>query len=439
VGEPRHAAAARAVVARVLDRLADPAATAAGTLIPGAARPEGVDLPLWVDLSLSSGFPGVSLAFAGTTPRGRAHTARAHGYLTRAMAALSAGEQRPAGIYSGPGAVAYAVLVAHRATGGYVSALDRLDDYQRRLVRGALPGVTDRPLPTNGAFEVVRGMTGVGRYLLARGESGAEELRLVLSWLVALADGEIGHRGQRVPRWWTTAAPKLGQEVELPDGHLNLGLSHGIAGPLALLSLAWRAGVVVDGQREAITSIVALLTRWAVPDPDGDGVSWPGYLTLDRWIEGPGAVTARQRPSWCYGVPGVSRAIQLAALALGRADWHDLARRSLVGLLTRPVETWDVDDPALCHGWGGLLHVLGTMNESLGDPRLTRVCDELAAVVIARFRTDHRFGFRSTMTHVAEGADVPAFLEGAAGVAVALDAYAEGRAAGRWDEALLVT
>ncbi|MYV96729.1 lanthionine synthetase C family protein [Streptomyces sp. SID3343] len=438
MGEPLHAARARVVVARVLDRLADPEATAADTLIPGSAWPEGVDLPLWIDLSLSSGYPGVSLAFAGTTPQGGSHTAHAHTYLTRAMAALSAGEHPPAGIYSGPGAAAYAVLVAHRATGGYVSALERLDDHQRRLVRGALPAVGDQPLTTNGAFEVVRGMSGVGRYLLARGDGCADELRLVLSWLVALADGEIGHRGHRVPRWWTTAAPKLGQEVELPDGHLNLGLSHGIAGPLALLSLAWREGVVVDGQREAIESIAALLTRWAVPDPDGGGVSWPGYVTLDRWARGPGTTGTRQRPSWCYGVPGVSRAVQLAALALGRADWHDLARRSLIGLLDAPVETWVTDDPALCHGWGGLLHVLGRMNAEWDDPRLTRVCDELAAVVIGRFRDEYRFGFRSTMTHVAEGADVPAFLEGAAGVAAALDAYAHGRAAAGWDEALLV-
>ncbi|MFE7120513.1 hypothetical protein ACFU99_34305 [Streptomyces sp. NPDC057654] len=58
---------------------------------------------------------------------------------------------------------------------------------------------------------------------------------------------------------------------------------------------------------------------------------------------------------------------------------------------------------------------------------------------MAQFREEHRFGFRSTFTHVPQGADVPAFLEGAAGTALALDAYAEGGAVAGWDMALLVT
>ncbi|WP_331766505.1 lanthionine synthetase C family protein [Embleya sp. NBC_00896] len=434
---PRHADEARAVVARVLDTLADPAAVAADTRIPGAAAWDGEDLPLWVDLSLSSGFPGVSLAFSGTTPRGPDHAARAHDYLARSMGVL-ARERFPAGgIYLGPGSVAVAALIAHRATGGYVSAVDRLDDHQRRVVRAALARPRlDAPVATNGEFETVRGLSGIGRYLLARGANCAEELRMVLSYLVELAEGEVTHRGHKVPRWWAMAAPKLGQEHELPDGHLNLGLSHGVAGPLALLSLASREGIEVSGQRAAIENIVALLARCAVPD--GDAVSWPAIRTLEQWVTGPAPNAPAQRPSWCYGAPGVSRAIQLAALALDRPDWHDLTRRSLAGLLATPVRDWPVDDPALCHGWSGLMHLLGLLAEHLDDDRLPDIRDELAALVLAQYREEHRFGFRSTMTHVPQGADVPAFLEGAAGVAMALDAYAEGRPAGGWDMALLV-
>ncbi|WP_243740721.1 hypothetical protein [Streptomyces sp. 8K308] len=64
---------------------------------------------------------------------------------------------------------------------------------------------------------------------------------------------------------------------------------------LALLALAWRAGVAVPGQREAIEDLVALLTEWAVKDGEGHGVRWPGYLTLDSWLRGPGAATPVSR------------------------------------------------------------------------------------------------------------------------------------------------
>ncbi|MFJ8740822.1 lanthionine synthetase C family protein [Embleya sp. NPDC127516] len=434
--KPRHAERARSIVARVLDRLADPAAVAADTEVLADASRDGDEQPLWTDLSLSSGFPGVSLAFSGSTRRGPGHAERAHAHLARAMAVL-ARERFPAGgIFTGPGSVAFATLVAHRATGGYVSALTRMDEHQRRVVRAALPRPRGTaPLATNGEFETVRGLTGIGRYLLARDADG-DELRMVLSYLVGLAEGEILHRGRKVPRWWTLAAPKLGQEVEMPAGHLNLGLSHGVAGPLALLALTWRAGVRVPGQPAAIERLVALLARCAVPA--GDGLWWPAYRTLEQWASEPDPDSPAQRPSWCYGVPGVSRAVQLAALALDRPDWHELTRRSVSGLLGTPIAEWGIDDPALCHGWGGLMHLLGLLAEHLDDARLPAVRDELAALVLAQYRDEYRFGFRSTMTRAAQGVDVPAFLEGAAGVVLALDAYAEGRTTASWDQALLV-
>ncbi|GCE00540.1 lanthionine synthetase C family protein [Embleya hyalina] len=444
--EPRHAERARATVARVLDRLADPTAVAEDTDALAARSWAGEGAPLWVDSSLSGGFPGVSLAFSGTTARGPEHAARAHAYLARAMAVLAREPFPAGGVFDGPGSVAYATLIAHDATGGYVSALARLHDHQRRVVRATLPRPrTHEPLASNAEFETVRGLTGIGRYLLARfegaggedaPEGGADELRMVLSYLVGLADGEVTRRGRGVPRWWTTAAPKIGQEDELPDGHLNLGLSHGVAGPLALLALAWSAGVRVPGQRAALESLVALLTRCAVPA--GDALWWPPAYSLDRWSAGPALDAKPPRPSWCYGVPGVSRALQLAALALDRPDWHESTRRSLTGLLDTPPADWGVEDSALCHGWGGLLHLLGLLGEHVDDPRLPLVRDELAALILDRYHEEYRFGYRSAMTNVPEGADVPSFMEGAAGIALALDAYAEGRARAGWDRVLMV-
>ncbi len=433
---PRYADEARDVAAQVFDRLADPDATAADTRIPGDASHITLLEPLWQDLALSSGYPGVSLAFTGRGTPGPDDAARAQAYLVRAMRATAATAHAPGGIYTGPGAVAFAVLVAHRATGGYRSALGRLDEYQRRLVHRALPEVRDTPATTNGEFEVVRGMSGIGRYLLARQENCEEELRLVLTYLTRMAHGEITHRGHQVPRWWTWAAPKLGQEVEMPDGHLNLGLSHGVAGPLALLSLAWRQGVVVDGQREAIERLAGLLQQWAYESESGP--YWPPHLTLEGWAAGPGVAPPRQRPSWCYGAPGVSRAVQLAGLALGRAEWLGLAHRSLLPFLTAGPESWRFDEPHLCHGSGGLMHLFAVLNESIGDKRLTDLVDDMAARTLAQFRPEYRFGFRAFLTSAPQGTDVPAFLEGATGTALALDAYADGRATTDWDMALLV-
>ncbi|MDT6983281.1 lanthionine synthetase C family protein [Streptomyces lusitanus] len=423
--------------AEILDRLSDPAATTAATRIPAEAADDGRAEPVWAELTLGSGSPGLALAFAGVARDAARQVPRAHAYLTTGTRAVSGGAAAASGIFKGPGALAFAVLVAHRTTGGYVSALERFDAYQRDLVRTVLPPVEDRPLPTIGHYEVVRGLTGVGRYLLARAETCEEALTAVLHHLVRLSLGTVRHQGAQVPRWWALDAPRIGAERAFPGGHLNLGLSHGVAGPLALLALAWERGVRVPGQQNAMEATADLLRTWAVADRHG--VFWPGYLSFAEWQRGSAAYDgAAKWPAWCYGAPGVSRALQLAGRALGRTDFSDLARASVDRLLALPRADWGINDHALCHGWAGALHQLGRLNEEWRDPRLSGLRDDIAAELLSAFDPTLPFGLRFTMTKVPFASDVSGYLDGAAGVALALDSYAVDGTPADWDMPLLL-
>ncbi|MFC9164840.1 lanthionine synthetase C family protein [Streptomyces fungicidicus] len=428
---------AAAVSADILDRLANPAATMAATRIPAQAADDGVAEPIWAELTLGSGSPGLALAFAGAARDAARQVPRAHAYLTAGTRALSGGPGAAGGIFKGPGALAFAVLLAHRTTGGYLSALQRFDAYQRELVRTVLPPVEDRPLPTIGRYEVVRGLAGVGRYLLARAESCEEPLTAVLDYLVRLSLGTVEHQGAAVPRWWALDAPRIGSESAFPGGHLNLGLSHGVAGPLALMALAWKQGIRVPGQQEAMEATADLLRTWAVADRYG--LFWPGYLSFDQWKRGPAAYDGSAKwPAWCYGTPGVSRALQLAGRALGRAEFSDLARASVDRLLVLPRSAWGIDDHALCHGWAGALHQLGRLNEEWQDVRLAELRDDIAAELVSAFDPSLPFGLRFTMTKVPFGSDVSGYLDGAAGAALALDSYAVDGTPADWDMPLLL-
>ncbi|MEU0577268.1 lanthionine synthetase C family protein [Streptomyces griseoincarnatus] len=428
---------AGAVSAAILERLADPAATVRATRIPAEAADDGVPEPVWAELTLGSGSPGLALAFAGTARYPERQVPRAHAYLTAGTRAVSGGRGAASGIFKGPGALAFAVLVAHRTTGGYVSAVGRFDAYQRDLVRTVLPPVEDRPLPTIGHYEVVRGLTGVGRYLLARAETCEEPLTAVLDHLVRLSVGTVEHQGARVPRWWALDAPRIGSEEAFPGGHLNLGLSHGVAGPLALMALAWEQGVRVPGQREAMEATADLLRTWAVTDRHG--VFWPGHLSFSEWRRGPAAYDGRAKwPAWCYGAPGVSRALQLAGRALGRRDFSDLARASVERLLSLPRSDWGINDHALCHGWAGALHQLGRLDEEWRDSRLAALRDDIASELVSAFDPALPFGLRFTMTKVPFGSDVSGYLDGASGVALALDSYAVDGTPADWDMPLLL-
>ena len=133
-------------------------------------------------------------------------------------------------------------------------------------------------------------MTGVGRYLLRRGQQAHDALGEILKYLVLLTQPCAG---DGPPGWLVAHAP---DGHDRPGEHLNLGLAHGISGPLALLSLAWRDGRRVDGQEDAIIRLVQWLLDRRL-DRDGRP-TWPGLVEpADLAAGAPPLVPARA--SWC--------------------------------------------------------------------------------------------------------------------------------------------
>ncbi|MEU1710122.1 lanthionine synthetase LanC family protein [Streptomyces sp. NPDC005706] len=153
-----------------------------------------------------------------------------------------------------------------------------------------------------------------------------------------------------MPGWWVGHAP-AGNPATTPGGHANAGLAHDITGPLALLALAQRRGIIVEGQELAMARIL----RWldGIQHSDHHGTRWP------RWISTAGpASTHGQAPSWCYGTPGIVRAQQLAALALADEDRQRRAERALLSCLADRQQLAQLKDRSLCHGVGGLIRTV---------------------------------------------------------------------------------
>ena len=62
--------------------------------------------------------------------------------------------------------------------------------------------------------------------------------------------------------WWSGTGPASTPDPAWPTGHLNLGMAHGIAGILALLSAAMRVGIRVEGHTEAVSELCAAFDRY---------------------------------------------------------------------------------------------------------------------------------------------------------------------------------
>ncbi|MFJ8336722.1 lanthionine synthetase C family protein [Streptomyces sp. NPDC094437] len=262
-----------------------------------------------------------------------------------------------ASLYRGAPALAYALHTAGHPA--YRPALETLDEAVAGLVRARLAAAGARlaagQLPRMREYDLISGLTGLGACLLHR-RSRPELLRDVLRYEVRLLLEPVTIDDRQVPGWWTSDSPSGRPVEELPHGHGNFGLAHGVAGPVALLALSARAGLVVPGQFEALSYACRLLEQWSCRVLSG-GTAWPEAITVEEWYTGPPSFRTPGRPSWCYGTPGIARALQLAALVCGHALARRRAEDALTACLTDPPQLGLLRDATVCHGWAGLVLV----------------------------------------------------------------------------------
>lgn len=122
-----------------------------------------------------------------------------------------------------------------------------------------------------------------------------------------------------------------------------------------------------------------LLEQWAHPEPEG-GAAWPETVSLDAWLKGPTPRFQAGRPSWCYGTPGIARALQLAALACGRENSRSRAEFLLTACLRDADQLVRITDATICHGWAGLCLVADrAASEARADSPLRQTLPSLRA------------------------------------------------------------
>ncbi|WP_231933494.1 lanthionine synthetase C family protein [Micromonospora coxensis] len=373
----------------------------------------------------------MELAAAGLRPWQRAHywlTAATSGPVTVGA------DSHP---FHGAPALAHVLACANTyQPGSYARALDHLDtaiaaDTGHR-VAAAHARIDAGELPALAEFDAIRGLTGIGAYLLRR-PAGGEELRAVLEYLVRLTcplhrDGEV------LPGWWTSSGPNGRADDRFPGGHGNTGMAHGIAGPLALLALAALQGIVVQGQLTAIATVCSWLDQWR-SNTDA-GPVWPYWVTRPQLRAGRRSTPSVQRPSWCYGTAGLARAQQLAALAIGDPARRVAAGDALARALIDPRQLDATTDPSLCHGYAGLAHIAHRV--AVDAPAGTAARLDARIPHLLSLIDPAAVGPRRTATALIGAAPGPGLLEGAAGVALAaLTCSTVSTPGSSWDSCLL--
>jgi hypothetical protein len=394
----------------VAERLLDPDAVSVAVPGPGAA-------------SLARGLAGTALLHARLSAADPVFAAAAADHWAKAAAyARPTGYEGP-GIFHNPGGLAASLIIGtaylpdpqsrhqtveRAARWMSAQAVGLADQHQAQRAAGKLD--TPRHI-----YDVITGLAGIGRVLLAAVRAGHDAQPGLLAALTTLTTMIHTRRGP-LPGWWSSNTPS-----QAPCA--ATGTAHGIAGPLMLLARARLAGYEVDGQADAIKDAAAWLLRWQAPDT----LDWPPYITQTELTTGVAAPAPGRRDAWCYGTAGIHRALTAASRTTGDTAFSEAADTALRTLTARPATRWDVEGPALCHGYAGVVQAAHE--------------DQAAAAITALFNDSVPFGFSSAGKPPATSDD-PGLLTGAAGAALALADHAAipaPQVADPWDALLLLS
>jgi hypothetical protein len=365
-----------------------------------------------------------------------------HGYLELAVRDMESRTYLPAGIFGGLSGLAFAAWSLSQGGKRYGKLLAALDEALLPQTIGLAQRLTMQKKNVSvGQFDLISGLSGVGAYLLCRKDEPhvAAALSVVLKSLVAVTEVEEG-----LPRWYTPAH-LLGDEKTIslyPNGNLNCGLAHGIPGPLGLLSLAHISGVSCDGMEEAIARVATWLLQHRLDDQWG--LNWPTAVR----VEADGTVLTSlsmksthpfepSRTAWCYGSPGLARALWFAGEALHNAEYQRFAIESMEAVYRRPIEVRRIASPTFCHGVAGLLQIVLRFAHETGLPQLTEAARALGEQLLSLYEPDSLLGYYN-LEPGGKRVDQPGLLDGVPGVVLVLLAAATPVEPG-WDRLFLLS
>ena len=291
-------------------------------------------------------------------------------------------------------------------------------------------------------YDVISGLSGAGRYFLdiCDQEEALIRLHKILKYIVSFSK-TIYIQGKSVPGWYIEPQNLFTDDDrrKFPQGSFNCGLAHGIAGPLALLSIAAAQDILVEGQKETIS----IMAEWLISKHKiiKQGLIWPSWISLEEEIQEKNNIVLESqiqyRDAWCYGTAGVCRSIYLASQAINNEKYATIARKGFEAIFSRSVEEWNLDGPTFCHGYAGLLQMSNRMFIDTQDvfylKLIDRVCEEI--LKLADEKNPFIFKDFEGENHI----DKAGLLDGSAGIALALGSTLNLEKKFSWDNCFLIS
>jgi lantibiotic biosynthesis protein len=385
----------------------------------------------WNEMSLSDGYPGILLLFSTLSQLGdnfKWAEEIEHSYVIKIKTILESQGVRSLSLFSGLAGICFAIHYASHAGTRYQKMLNTLNStliaqaenfYLRKLEENYK---LSHPSPSH-LYDLIQGICGIGRYALEHLHQPVFQafLEKIIISLICLCQ-PIHIDETLVPGWYVSSDDNLNKIIpNLKNGNFNLGLSHGVTGILAFLSIARLKGILVEGQKELILTLSQWLKSKAFVY--NQVVYWPPTISWNEETNNQSLLfTQNINDSWCYGTPGISRTLFLAGKALEDDKLIEFASNAFEKIFLKSEKERNLPGPALCHGNAGLLLITLEMSKNKKD-QFDPYIKPLFQNTLNSYAQENLFGFSDLEMNTTQQyvrVHKPGFLEGSSGILLAL-------------------
>jgi len=256
--------------------------------------------------------------------------------------------------------------------------LDKLSDY--------LKSADKKDFNTIGNYEVIKGLSGPFRYLLDySGDAKMDEMIKQLIGVFVKRSKDITVLGHKVTGWhyYPSVIEQKYMDVKMANGCINYGVSHGMGGPLAVLSMAYNKGFDADGLTDAINGLILEYMNAAYYVDDI--AYWPGRISLEQHAKLGEIENKPNAMSWCYGSVGILRVLYMSGVFMSDDTVKQFALEELIKIAMIDLPSYLLFQPIVCHGYVGTALIMNLMYLDTGREEFLKKTVEMveASVVFS--------------------------------------------------------
>ncbi|MGL5646440.1 MAG: lanthionine synthetase C family protein [Clostridium sp.] len=279
-------------------------------------------------------------------------------------------------------------------------------------------------------YDCILGVTSVLRYLLEYKDyrNNNELIIKGAEYLIRLTELKE-YKGVRIPKYHIKNEEIIDdvEKKQYKDGVVNFSVSHGIAGIMVTLGLIKENGIRVDGIEEAINRLMQEFIEYRHHDEVAKSIYWPAMLDGQSYIRKRKNENLSKKDTWCYGTPGIARALYLTGKIMKETNVEKIGLDALIKLAEKDVNCYKLNLGIVCHGYSGLLMIFLEMYRETGMSLFKKRSEEIVDEIIKCFEEESIFGFYDKVSNL-NGAEMKIYnkiniLEGTLGIGLALHDY----------------